>query len=236
VPSYPPSDPGVLAFYIIPLILLGLFAWASAAVAAPRQRVRIGRLAFLAGAAWMAITWRAAASGLLRDWNATPPPFLIFLIASLGVACLIAFTPLGRRLAFGVPLWALVLVQLFRFPLELAMHRLTTLRIMPEQMTYTGRNFDILTGATALLVAWWLATGRGGRALALTWNVLGSLLLANVVIVAVLSTPRFRFFGDDRLNIFVAYPPFVWLPAVMVVAALAGHLLIFRRLLTHATP
>jgi hypothetical protein len=29
---------------------------------------------------------------------------------------------------------------------------------------------------------------------------------------------------------FVAYPPFVWLPAVMVVAALAGHLVIFRAL------
>jgi heme exporter protein D len=28
----------------------------------------------------------------------------------------------------------------------------------------------------------------------------------------------------------VTYPPFVWLPAVMVLAALAGHLLIFRAL------
>jgi hypothetical protein len=28
----------------------------------------------------------------------------------------------------------------------------------------------------------------------------------------------------------VTYPPYVWLPAVMVVAALAGHLLIFRAL------
>ena len=28
---------------------------------------------------------------------------------------------------------------------------------------------------------------------------------------------------------FVTYTPFVWLPAVMVLAALAGHLLIFRR-------
>ena len=29
---------------------------------------------------------------------------------------------------------------------------------------------------------------------------------------------------------FVTYTPFVWLPAVMVVAALAGHLVIFRAL------
>ena len=55
-------------------------------------------------------------------------------------------------------------------------------------------------------------------------------LLVNVVTVAILSTPRFRYFGDDQLNVWVTYPHrFVWLPAVMVLAALAGHLLVFRR-------
>jgi hypothetical protein len=42
--------------------------------------------------------------------------------------------------------------------------------------------------------------------------------------------PLFRLFGDDRVVAFVTYPPFVWLPAVMVLAALAGHLMIFRAL------
>jgi hypothetical protein len=64
----------------------------------------------------------------------------------------------------------------------------------------------------------------------LVWNVLGLALLVNVVVVAVLLTPRFRYFGDDQLNVWVTYPPFVWLPAVMVLAALAGHLVIFRAL------
>jgi hypothetical protein len=231
VPSYSPTDPAVLAFYVIPVVLLALFAWGCASVAPPHQRIRIGRLAFLTGAAWMAITWRVGSSGVLRRWDAVPPPFFLLLIAIVTLACVIAFSPLGRRLASGIPLWVLVLVQLFRFPLELAMHQLATLGIMPEQMSYTGRNFDILTGATALLVAWWLGTGRGGRMLALAWNILGLLLLVNVVIVAILSTPRFRLFGDDRLNVFVTYPPFVWLPAVMVLAAFTGHLLIFRSVL-----
>ena len=62
------------------------------------------------------------------------------------------------------------------------------------------------------------------------WNVLGLGLLVNVVTVAILSTPAIRAFGDDRLNVFVTYTPFVWLPAVMVAAALAGHLVIFRAL------
>jgi hypothetical protein len=30
--------------------------------------------------------------------------------------------------------------------------------------------------------------------------------------------------------VWVTYPPFVWLPAVMALAGLAGHLVIFRAL------
>jgi hypothetical protein len=64
----------------------------------------------------------------------------------------------------------------------------------------------------------------------MSWNVLGLLLLVNIVTIAIVSTPRFAAFGPDRLNTFITYPPFVWLPAVMVLAALAGHLVIFRAL------
>jgi hypothetical protein len=67
-----------------------------------------------------------------------------------------------------------------------------------------------------------------GRRLVLAWNIMGLALLVNIVVVAILSTPRFAAFGPDRLNTFVTYPPFVWLPTVLVLAALAGHLIIFR--------
>jgi hypothetical protein len=110
------------------------------------------------------------------------------------------------------------------------MHDMYERGIMPGQMSYSGLNFDIITGAAAIPVALLTATGRSGRLLVAAWNLLGLALLANVVTVAILATPRFRYFGDDHLNTWVMYPPFVWLPAVMVVAALAGHLLIFRAL------
>lgn len=228
------TNPASLAFILIPIVLVLLFVWGCAHVAPPHQRGRIARLALLAGAAWLILTWRVAESGVLRKWNAVPPPFLGLVVAIVGLAGAIALTPLGRRLAFGIPLWALVLVQSFRLPLELAMHRLSTLGIMPEQMTFTGLNLDIVTGSLAPIVAWLVWSGRGGRPLAMAWNVIGSLLLVNVVTIAILSTPRFRFFGDARLNTFVTYTPYIWLPAVMVLAALAGHLLIFRRLLSRA--
>jgi hypothetical protein len=123
-----------------------------------------------------------------------------------------------------------VAAQSFRLPLELAMHAMYERGIMPLEMSYSGRNFDIVTGASAIIVALLVAAGRGGRRLVLSWNVLGLVLLGNVVTVAILGTPAIRYFGDDHLNVWVTYAPFVWLPAIMVLAALAGHLVIFRAL------
>jgi hypothetical protein len=176
----------------------------------------------------MAVTAAIARTGILREWDRNPPPF-IFLVSMIGALAVgIVFSPLGRRLASYLSLWSLVAVQAFRLPLELAMHGMYERGIMPVQMSYAGRNFDILTGATAIVVAGLVATGRGGRALVTAWNVMGLILLVNIVVIAVLSTPRFHYFGEDHLNVWITYPPFVWLPAVMVLAALAGHLLIFR--------
>ena len=233
------TDPAVLAFVIIPLALVVALFWgvshASHRVHDTKAvRLRALRLTCAVAAVWMAVTWAAAESGALRQWDATPPPLALLVAGIVGLAAAIAFTGYGSRLARGLPLWTLVAVQGFRLPLELAMHAMYERGIMPVQMSYSGRNFDIVTGITALLVAWLVATGRGGRRLVLVWNVLGMILLINIVTVAILSTPLFRYFGDDRLNVWITYPPFVWLPAVMVLAALAGHLIVFRALLSQA--
>jgi hypothetical protein len=110
------------------------------------------------------------------------------------------------------------------------MHEAYVERVMPVQMSYSGQNYDILTGISGGVLGWWLSRGRVPRGIVTVWNVLGFALLLNVVTVAILSTPMFRWFGDGRVNTFVTYPPFVWLPAVLVPAALIGHLLVWRKL------
>ena len=130
------------------------------------------------------------------------------LIAAVAVLAVpLPSTPFGGRLARAVPVWVLVAVQGFRLPLELAMHAMAERGVMPAQMSYTGRNFDIITGITALIVAPLVARGIGGRRLVAIWNVLGLGLVLNVVVVAMLSTPTFRVFGDDALNTWVADLP-----------------------------
>jgi hypothetical protein len=148
------------------------------------------------------------------------------LALGVGVPC----STLGTRLVRGLPLWVLVGSQVFRFPLELLMHQAYVEGVMPVQMSFSGSNYDIVTGISAGVLGWWLARSRGPQWVVLVWNVLGLALLTNVVTIAILSTPLFRWYGDDRLNTFVAYPPFVWLPAVLVTAALMGHVLVWRKL------
>jgi len=236
VPAYQFTEPAVAAFVVIPLLLFAVLVWGIVAVsrrsgASPNDARRAGVIAAVVAGAWMAITWIAGASGVLRAWERRPPPFAFLIVGIVLVACTLVFSRVGRHLAAWAPLWALVAVQSFRLPLELAMHSMYERGIMPVEMTYTGRNFDIVTGATALVVAALVVMGIGGRRLVAAWNLLGLALLLNVVIVAILATPVFSYFGSEHLNTFVTYVPFVWLPAVMVSAALAGHLIIARALL-----
>jgi hypothetical protein len=193
-------------------------------------RARWTLMAAVGATIWLAVTWLVAASGLLARFDLRPPPFLLVPVSVLTLAALMTWTRFGTRLITGLPLAALVGLQAFRLPLELLMHRAYIEGVMPMQMSYSGRNFDILAGLTAILVAWALHRGMAGRRLALIWNVFGILLLLNIAVIAALSTPVFAAFGPDAVNTFVAYPPFIWLPAVMVLTAITGHLLIARAL------
>src|SRR5258708_240975 len=199
----------------------------------PRVARRIGARALTGVVAWMALTAAAAASGILARFDLRPPPLAALFLAVLVISSAIGFTRVGGRLARGLPLVALIGVQGFRLPLELLMHRAARDRLMPEQMSFSGWNFDIVAGATAIALAILIELRRAPRVLLVAWNTLGISTLAVILGLAFASTPMIHAFGKDprALNTFVAYVPFVWLPSVLVVAAMAGHIVVTRRLL-----
>jgi hypothetical protein len=176
---------------------------------------------------------------LLARADLRPPPFAVLISSCLALALGLALSPVGDRFARGLPLAWLVLAQAFRLPLECVMHEAAREGTMPVEMSFAGYNFDIVTGASACLVGPWLHWRRGGLAhpraglwLVWIWNLVGSVLLAIIVGLAVAASPVVRAFGDDpaHVNTWVAHFPFVWLPAVLVVAALFGHVVVFRAL------
>jgi hypothetical protein len=198
--------------------------------ATPARARRTALLAALGAASWMTATWGLAATGSLR-FDTMPPTAMLPILAMGAVAIALGLSRVGERLALGLPPAVLVGVQGFRLPLELLMHRAYTEGVMPVQMSYSGWNFDIVTGTTAIGVAGLIAAGRMPRAGVRIWNWMGMVLLANVITIAMLSTPTpLRVFRNEPANVWILQPPFVWLPTVLVMAALLGHILILRRL------
>lgn len=191
------------------------------------------RSAFGFAVFWLALTGGVAASGLLTRFDLRPPPMAIMLVASVGLGLGLGLSRVGDTFARGLPLAALVGAQGFRFPLELVMHAAAREGTMPHEMSFSGFNFDILTGLGALLLLTRIKPGGDlPRGLVWGWNVLGSALLLNIVTVAVLASPMLQAFGSDpaHVNRWVLYFPFVFLPTVLVASAVLGHVVVFRAL------
>jgi hypothetical protein len=222
-----PSGVSNVVFVMIVIAVAGLFLSAWRGSAAGRSR---GLVPLLVAVGWLVVPGVLAARGVLDRWQA-PPPALV-LIGVLTVATVVlALSPVGGRLAASVPLAGLVGYQFFRVPVEWVLHRLFTEGVVPVQMTYAGRNFDILSGISAAMVALLLLAGRGGRGLVLAWNLLGLGLLANIVVIAALSAPTpMRHFMNEPANRLPGLFPYVWLPTFLVQAALFGHIVVFRAL------
>jgi len=198
-------------------------------------RVRARRILFASAgvALYLAAIAAVGLSGVLTRFDLRPPPFMLLVVVTLGLTLAVALSSVGRRLATGLPLAALVGFQAFRLPLELVMHRAANDGLMPSVMSWGGGNFDVVSGITALLLGAALPFGSVPRWVIFAWNLLGSVLLLVIAAIAIAASPIFRAFGDDQLNVWVTRFPYTWM-SVMVAAALFGHVLVARRLRTDA--
>jgi hypothetical protein len=184
------------------------------------------------GVVYLIIPAVLAWHGMLDRYNPLPAPALVMVLVLMAITLTITLSSLGKRLIDSTGLASLVGFQAFRVPVEWLLHRLYQEGVIPVQMTYSGRNFDIVSGLTAAAIGVWLARGGQSRGVVLAWNILGLALLANIVAIAILSTPvPFRRFLDGPPNLLPSVLPYVWLPSFLVQLALAGHVLVFRRLL-----
>jgi hypothetical protein len=200
----------------------------------PAQRRRATLLAAVGMIAYLGVTGGLAAAGVLGHWDRVPPSFMLAFVLALVVTVIVTRSSLGRSLADGLPLALLVGFQGFRVPVEIMLHRAAEQGVIGWQMSWSGLNFDVVSGIAGAGLGLWLWQ-RGEdqpppRALLWAYNLLGLGLLTTIVTIAVLSMPTPMRAFDGPPNVFVANVPFVWLPTVMVMAALLGHLLLFRRL------
>lgn len=220
-----------LGMLMVALMVAWAFVGAQWYVADRRGRpaMKAFLISVLCVGAWLMLTGALAASGYLLRFDLKPPPFAVLFVLTLAMGVGLGTSKIGLRTAQTIPLYWLVLSQCFRLPLELIMHQAAVEGTMPNVMSFSGYNFDILTGITSLIVAWKLRHG-GSIEIARWWNRLGAALLTAIIMIAFLSSPLVRAFGNDQVNVWVAFVPFVWLPTILVAFAIFGHIVIYRRL------
>jgi hypothetical protein len=169
-------------------------------------------------------------SGVLNNPRMRPPGILLVLAPVIVfLVVFIVRTAANSHAALAFPLWILLGLQCFRIGVELFLHQLWLLGIVPRMLTFAGANVDIYIGASAPLIAWLSTRGRFGFKLALGWNVLGLLALANVVVRAVLTSPGpLNLLETEIPNRIFGTFPFVFIPGFFVPLAVALHVLAIR--------
>ncbi|WP_410222011.1 hypothetical protein [Pedobacter sp.] len=169
-----------------------------------------------------------------NDINSIPPKILVFgILPPVLTTCILFITKGGRRLIDSLPLKQITYLHIIRIPIEVVLYGLFLNKMIPELMTFEGRNFDIITGITAPLIAYYgFSRKMLSRKIILIWNFICLGLLINIIINAFLSAPSpLQKFAFDQPNTAILHFPFSWLPTFIVPIVLFGHLVAIRQLL-----
>lgn len=167
-------------------------------------------------------------SGILKTHMI--PGIPLYYISILILVFWFSFSHWGAKIALAVPITFLVGFQVFRLPVELIFDLWAEQRTIPVTMTWAGQNFDVVTGLLALMVA--PLTGRY-RIIAWVFNILGIILLVNLLRVGAMSSPFPFAWGVDPTLQLVLHWPYALAGPVCVGGALAGHVILTRALLYH---
>jgi hypothetical protein len=225
-----------ISFAVLTLLFMGWFVKdmltgisASALPADQKGKLKTRTMAGLI--VWLVAVSVLSLSGFLSNFNAFPPRLTIVLFVPLIAILVVTFSSSLREIVRHVPPVNLLRLQVFRVFVEILLWRLFVENLLPIQMTFEGRNFDILAGLLGPLVAFLF---RNNKKVMIAYNILGLCLLLNIVTIAILSIPGtpFRYFMNEPANTIVTYFPIVFLPAFLVPLAYTLHFFSLRQLLS----
>jgi hypothetical protein len=178
--------------------------------------------------AWLAYIFSMSFTGIFTNFS-LPPRIPLFLVLPFLVFLIYFFTSVRFKPVIDqVPLNWPVYFQSFRIGVELLIFISFTKGILPHAATYEGYNFDIVTGLTAPIIGYMLYKNvRGSRTIALIWNIIGLLLLANVVVI--LNTcayfPKLWGSGTSLIKPDYGLLPLALLAGIFMPAAVFMHVL-----------
>lgn len=168
-----------------------------------------------------------------QDLDTFPPRLAYVLTPNIMMTIYVFFSEKGKQFVDGLHIPSLVLLSFVRIPVEIILYKLYLNHAIPELMTFSGRNFDILAGLSAPIIYYLCYIRKvGTKKLLLGWNIISAGLLMFIIFNAVFSVPSpLQLFGLKQPNIGLLFFPFTWLAAFVAPIVLFSHFVIFRRIL-----
>jgi hypothetical protein len=187
---------------------------------------------FLAGLiVWATFVSIWSISGRMSDFSIFPFNMVPVLIIPMLAILAFTFSKAGKEILLQIPTENIIRLQAFRFFVELLLWALYLENQAPIQMTFEGRNLDVLSGISAPIIAFLVIRGKISKTGLVIWNLACLGLLANIVTVAILSMPTpLRVFMNEPSNTIVTQFPVSWLPGLLVPLAYGLHFLSLRQL------
>jgi hypothetical protein len=232
VTTFPEILMALLAIACIAIALNGLYNSLKHVDWPETKKKRVFLVTTTVAVIWMLLLGILSSQGFFAQFDSIPPKPLLAVLPPIILLSILAFTKGFASILAVTPAHWLVFFQSFRIAVELLLWQAYERGLLPVQMTFEGRNFDILSGILALLAGYMLwKHQKGARTVGIIYNFIGLILLLNIVIVAILSMPTpFRYFMNEPANTIVAQFPFIYLPGVLVVLAFAFHVFSLRQL------
>ena len=224
----------LLSLLCLALIYRGLTSALSRTDFAEKKQQNISRQFLIGIGAWLLLISILALVGFFKEFSQFPPRLILTLVPPL--VFILWLTIFSKNLAAilrVIPPAHLLYIQSFRIFVELLIWLLFIQTLLPIQMTFEGYNYDILTGLTAPIFAYYcFVKKKWSRQVAILWNIAGLILVFTIVTIAMLSFPTpFQYFMNEPSNRIVATFPFVYLPAVLVTIAYSMHFFSLKQLL-----
>ena len=112
-----------------------------------------------------------------------------------------------------------------RLPIEIILFKLYLNKMIPQLMTFEGRNFDIVIGITAPIVGYLYLKKRISKIKLIAWNIIGIFFVCFILINGILSSELpFQQFAFDQSNRALNLFPFTLLPAVIIPIVIWTHI------------
>lgn len=204
-----------ILFIVTVVLTIGLFHYAN------EKPKRLTLLIIL----WSVLQSVLAYVGFYQLTESIPPRFGLVLIPA---TLLIIYGLLPRQQKWFLEKREIrisTFLHSVRLPVEIVLFGLFAHKMIPELMTFEGRNYDIVMGITAPVIGWLFLKQKISKRFLLVWNIVGLALVLFILFNGILSSELpFQQFGFEQPNRAINYFPFILLPATIVPIVVWTHI------------